>query len=320
MGILFAEECLALARLESLGNEGMHAATINNTQFSFVSQFSFLLQWVCRCIHHAICGFVSLHSLHTRCILCKHTTISFWSSAHPSLHETAYRLAILGDSITAATNIHGGKGFCADSGPYSDYSASWAGIVCDRFNASCDTVAVGGKCLTSVCPNNPGKQMPELFTQLRYSDDGPTYDFSSAPPPSAAVVYLGTNDPWKEYPTTLPHDFTATFLQLARNLTSVWWKAPNMTVFALVGAMSPTHPVNATKAAIEQGKSKGIRIVFINTTTSCGSHMYPNCADGCAGHPGVSSHRNMANDVAQVISSTMGWAIPGYIQGKDDCV
>jgi hypothetical protein len=232
----------------------------------------------------------------------------------------AHRLAILGDSITAATNIHGGKGFCADSGPYSDYSSSWAGIVCDRFNASCDTVAVGGKCLTSPCPNNPGKQMPELFTQLRYSDDGPTYDFATAPPPSAAVVYLGTNDPWKTYPTTLPHEFTATLLQLARNLTSVWWKAPNMTVFAMVGAMSPVDPLNSTLAAVEQANPEGMRIVLINTTMSCGSHMYPNCADGCAGHPGVSSHRNMAEDVAQVISSTMGWAIPGYIQGRDDCV
>ena len=60
-------------------------------------------------------------------------------------------LHVLGDSITAATNVRGGFPRCADGGLYADYSSSWAGIVCAFFGASCSTVAVGGKGLVKNC-------------------------------------------------------------------------------------------------------------------------------------------------------------------------
>jgi hypothetical protein len=60
-------------------------------------------------------------------------------------------LHFLGDSITAATNVHGGISPCGDGGYESDYMASWAGIVCYALGANCSTIAVGGRGLVRNC-------------------------------------------------------------------------------------------------------------------------------------------------------------------------
>ena len=70
--------------------------------------------------------------------------------APPPLRRT---LHFLGDSITAATNVHGlpGVAHCADEGFEADYASSWAGLLCAAFDADCSTVAVGGKGLVRNC-------------------------------------------------------------------------------------------------------------------------------------------------------------------------
>ena len=74
----------------------------------------------------------------------------------PADPAPAHVLHVLGDSITAATNIHGGYEKCADGGQYADYASSWAGILCSFFDASCSTVAVGGKgCVRGVAVAAP---------------------------------------------------------------------------------------------------------------------------------------------------------------------
>lgn len=44
---------------------------------------------------------------------------------------------MLGDSITASTNIHGGVQGCADGGYQDDFSSSYSGILCPFFGADC---------------------------------------------------------------------------------------------------------------------------------------------------------------------------------------
>ena len=58
-------------------------------------------------------------------------------------------IEIIGDSITAATNVVRPEfaPSCGDGGFQSDWSQSYSGLLCHRFGASCSTVAVGGKCV-----------------------------------------------------------------------------------------------------------------------------------------------------------------------------
>lgn len=218
-------------------------------------------------------------------------------------------LHVLGDSITAATNVHGGFK-CADSGFFADYSSSWAGIVCNSFGASCSTVAVGGKGLVRNCCDS-GTTIPQFYTQAKKNDADGTFTFNDAVP-DAVVVYLGTNDFDKGESAALDAAFTSAWLDLMANVTTRYYGTPakpaNTTFFAVLGPMSLTLPVNATLDAVARGTAAGYRIVLVNATTACGANL-TGCTDGCASHPGVASHRNIARLVAPVVGAVLGWPV-----------
>ena len=83
-------------------------------------------------------------------------------SLYEALPVQAGDIVFLGDSITAATNVvrPAGAPSCGDAGYQSDWSQSYAALLCQHFGASCSTVAVGGKCMMRECG---GLQMPEYF-------------------------------------------------------------------------------------------------------------------------------------------------------------
>jgi hypothetical protein len=223
-------------------------------------------------------------------------------------------LHVLGDSITAATNIRGGFPKCADEGLYADYSSSWAGIVCAFFGSSCTTVAVGGKGLVKNCCDT-GTVVPQFYTQeMKNGADG-SFDFKDAPP-QGVLVYLGTNDYSGGASPALDTLFTAAFLALMKNVTHSYYGTPgaplNTTFFAILGPMSPTLPSAAMAAAVSQGTAQGYNVVFVNATTACGTNL-TGCTDGCAHHPGVASHRNIARIVAAAVEETLGWPVPGVL-------
>ena len=216
----------------------------------------------------------------------------------------------LGDSITASTNIHGGTQPCADEGFEADYSASWAGLLCLFFDASCSTVAVGGKCLLDECG---GTQMQEYYQKARMIDAGASFDFAAdqARPPLVFLSYLGTNDAR----INLWPRFTAEYLALFGNVTKSYYPLANTTFFLLLGPMAPWAPAAAHQAAVAEGNAAGYRVVLINATTACSADdrsVVP-CTDGCATHPGVASHRNIARIAAPIIAATMGWPMPGTL-------
>jgi len=224
-------------------------------------------------------------------------------------------LHVLGDSITAATNVRGGFPRCADMGLYADLSSSWAGILCAFFGASCSTVAVGGKGLVKNCCDTGGPTVPDFYTQTKKNDPTGSFNFSDAPP-DGVLVYLGTNDYSHGGSPALDLAFTAGFLQFMKNVTQRYYGTPaaplNTTFFAILGPMSPSLPSRALQAAVSQGTALGFRVVFVNATTACGDDL-GGCTDGCAGHPGVASHRNIARMVAPLVEKFLGWPVPGVL-------
>lgn len=243
--------------------------------------------------------------------------LSFTSDGSFTQSPTPQRVIhVLGDSITASTNIRGGHPGCADGGFQDDYSSSYAGIICPFFDASCSTVAVGGKGLVRNCCDS-GTKLPQYYQQVSY--DGAPFTFNDAPP-DAFVVYTGTNDYSGGENPALDAAYTAALLDLMKNVTTVYYGTPaqpaNTTFFALLGPMSPTLPVNATLAAIQQGTAAGYRIVLVNATDACGvdaAGQPSGCSDGCAGHPGVASHRSIARVLAPIVAAELGWPMPGTL-------
>jgi len=219
------------------------------------------------------------------------------------------RMEIIGDSITAATNVvrpPGAPG-CGDGGYQSDWSQTYSGLLCHRFGADCSTVAVGGKCVMRECG---GLQMPDYFTGAFYEDGNkPTYNFSSWAP-DAMVIDLGTNDAGaiaKIGPTGMAR-FTAETVQFMKTATVLYSK-PDIQFFLTAGPMENTT-LSGTTAAVVAGKAAGLKVTFIDMTGACAQarqHGNTDECDGCAGHPGIEGHRGMYEAAWPVIGQVMGW-------------
>lgn len=99
-------------------------------------------------------------------------------------------LEFVGDSITAATNVHANPP-CGDGGLQSDYSASYSGLLCNFFGANCSTIAVGGKGLIRNCCDH-GTTMPEYYMRTTYGSKTSDYDFAASGfVPDGVVINLG---------------------------------------------------------------------------------------------------------------------------------
>ena len=57
-------------------------------------------------------------------------------------------------------------------------------------------------------------------------------------------------------------------------------------------------------AALAQGTAAGFRVLLVNATTACTPDL-SGCYDGCATHPGVGSHRNIARAAAPACASSI---------------
>jgi lysophospholipase L1-like esterase len=208
-------------------------------------------------------------------------------------------IEIIGDSITAATNIHAHPP-CADEGIQCDYSVSYSGLLQANFSANVSTIAVGGKGLIRNCCDN-GEKMPDYFLQTLYSDSSLRYTFAETGfVPDAVIINLGTNDFHGSNGTdpVFNAQFASAYVGFMQNITR-WYAAPNITFFAVVGPMT-TAMEPAVLMALANATAQGIRAQLINA-----SGIY---CDGCAGHPGVQGHYFMFQAAQRVIAATMGWS------------
>jgi hypothetical protein len=114
------------------------------------------------------------------------TVVSFETDGtFEAVQPQTRRIEIVGDSITAATNVVRPEGApsCGDGGYQSDWTQTYSALLCQHFGASCSTIAVGGKCIMPECG---GAQMGDYFNSLYFKDQpAPTYNFTNGWAPDA---------------------------------------------------------------------------------------------------------------------------------------
>lgn len=220
------------------------------------------------------------------------------------------RMEFVGDSITAATNVirpHDAPA-CADwFGYQSDWSQTYAGLLCHALNASCSTIAVGGRCIMRECTTGD-YQMPDYYLAQNYLDaPKATFDFQTGPPPDVIFINLGTNDQHaidKLGPIKGPASFVRQMVDFMVNATQLY-NTRDIHFFLNAGPMEKvTQPW--TLNAIHKAQALGLHATYVDMTTSCANNDNGEC-DGCAGHPGIQAHYQMYLAALPIIKSVMGW-------------
>lgn len=193
------------------------------------------------------------------------TTDGSFGSAPP---PPSVVMHVIGDSITAATNIHGGvNNNCADGGFQCDYSASWGGLLCGHFGASCSAIAVGSQTVPS---------MTAYYQQWRFASSEP-FPFNDTAP-QVFAAYLGVNDMWgQNQSAALDATFAANWLVFF-NLVKAKYPAAKVKFFLLLGPMvaggglpaSPRKMEPGVLKAVADGVAAGFDVTYINATGACG--------------------------------------------------
>lgn len=207
-------------------------------------------------------------------------------------------LEFIGDSITAATNMHAHPP-CGDEGFQSDVGQSYSTLLCRNFTAACSIIAVGGKGLVRNCCDQ-GATMPVYYRNAMYSEmSAVPWAFPPAQRPDGIVVALGTNDYDHGGSPGLDANFTAAYVAFIANATQWYGATPGeIQFFALVGPMSNAS-LNATAAAVATATAAGYAVTLVN--------VYGIPCTGCAGHPSVDGHAAMAAALQPVMAAALKW-------------
>lgn len=238
------------------------------------------------------------------------TLSGIWTdgSPLPAPPRPSRLIEFVGDSITAGfgTAPVAGSDPCPSTLKVEDASRAAPVHVCAALNASCSVVAVSGDTVITPPPPGPTPDKPPLPLVyprgLTYNADA-GYNFTTAAPPQAIVVNLGTNDAIiANFGTAYVPALTSFLLQLAS--PAGWWASSAVQPGAVPRALLYCGPMsfaycegmaNASAAANAAGADT-LFLGPVNVTL-----------DGCDGHPGPVGQAQMAAQLAPLIASAMGW-------------
>eukprot|EP00658_Telonema_sp_P-2_P033874 TRINITY_DN24779_c0_g1_i2.p1 TRINITY_DN24779_c0_g1~~TRINITY_DN24779_c0_g1_i2.p1 ORF type:complete len:420 (-),score=109.41 TRINITY_DN24779_c0_g1_i2:66-1226(-) len=213
------------------------------------------------------------------------------------------RMEFIGDSITVGYGCDGSapcKHPNADSGSREDNYNTWAQQLSRQLGAEAHVVAWSGRGLCAGYDHRMGHDpdTAPLFYPRLFGHSTARWDFTLWVP-HAVVIKLGCND---FDPTTPPRptegEFVVAFAEFVKNITEVYYKGHNVTVF---GACGPVCPDTCETVKLAVAAAPGAH--FVNQT-----YNYPKKDQGCEDHPNEEGHRQLAAITKPVIASVMGWS------------
>ena len=253
--------------------------------------------------------------------------------AAPAPAPRRKRIEFLGDSITAGfCNLCFDNGGIPNTVATESYAHSWANLICQHFDADCQTAAWSGygmvqNCVSLIFPHQlyctvcihsnhlllfqcgGATLMSDVWRRILASvpsedpkdPHGTTaanaYDFAFAP--DALVINLGTNDGLSRRPQNIA-DFNATYLDLTLSAAQAY---DNVTFFLACGPMDEAY-CGPVQWVIAELTARGKPAHFLDQR---GILKPPGAA--CCGHPSAVTDINMAAAGSAFIAKAMGWRV-----------
>ena len=228
--------------------------------------------------------------------ICPHQTweLQPWSHSFHSFYtdgafgapppKLSRRLQIIGDSITAGDAID-------PIACNNDHLGTYGALLCQHFEAECQTQAIGGKGIYENCCDKD-VTMSTLFarTIIGYPDllwdDGLFV-------PDGVILALGTNDADHNTGPAWQANFTRTYAAFLQNLTRIHNNI-NLPIFCAVGPISDVYYPWVAAAIVQSGVKNAQVLNFTAPVDKCG-------------HPPWASHGIMAQQAESIIATALGW-------------
>jgi lysophospholipase L1-like esterase len=218
------------------------------------------------------------------------------------LPERALRLEIVGDSIACGYGVLGADASCPFTFATERASLAYPALVGRALDADVTTLCWSGRGVLRNYDGSTKETMPELFERTLPVPPGTPWSFR-APPPSAVIVALGTNDflGGKGVPLDLPAFEAAyvRFLVRVRELYPVAW------LFVATSPMIAPGPLrDLARASLDR--------VVARRTADGDTHVtlldldHQGARVGCDSHPNAEMHRLLARQVEVAVRAKLG--------------
>jgi|WetSurMetagenome_2_1015567.scaffolds.fasta_scaffold22548_4 lysophospholipase L1-like esterase len=211
----------------------------------------------------------------------------------------ARRIEVVGDSISCGYGDEGSTPDCRFSADTENHYASYGAVLAHSLGAELSTVAWSGRGVVRNYAGEPGDLMGRLYERtLPGSASSP---WSQRESNDAVIVNLGTND-FSTEPDPDEDLFVRAYVDLLERIRG---GNPRAFILCTVGPMLAGQDLERARAAIakavEQRSAAGdARVAAYRMTT-------PNESPGCDWHPGLATHRRMAEELEMPIRTALGW-------------
>jgi lysophospholipase L1-like esterase len=209
------------------------------------------------------------------------------------------RIELVGDSISCGYGNEGRTPDCRFSADTENHYLTYGAILARSLSAELSTVAWSGRGVVKNYDGEPGDHMGRLYE--RTLPESPSSTWSQGESNDAVIVNLGTND-YSTEPDPDEDSFVRAYTAL---LERIRHNNPRAFILCTVGPMLGGRDLERAQAAIaravEQRRSAG------DARVACHSMATPNERPGCDWHPGVATHRRMAEELAVPIKAALSW-------------
>jgi lysophospholipase L1-like esterase len=199
---------------------------------------------------------------------------------------------VIGDSITCGYGDLGTDPSCHFSPATEDHYLSYGRLLSDRLDADLSTVAWSGRGVVKNYDGEIAPLMPELYPRVLPQDAGSRWSFQR--PADYVVINLGTND-FSTEPDPSLETFASEYEKLLRLVRD---KNPGARIIATVGPM--LMPADRARAEAAIQKAVAARVAMGDVEVAFHHLEAENQKPGCDYHPGLRTHRAMAEELWDV--------------------
>lgn len=209
------------------------------------------------------------------------------------------RIELVGDSISCGYGNEGPNAECHFSPNTENHYLSYGAILARTLNAELSTIAWSGRGVVKNYAGSPGDKLGALYERTLPASVASQWIESQ--PHDAVIVNVGTND-YSTEPDPDEAIFERGYVDLLERIRR---HNPQAMILCTIGPMLLDADLERAEAGI--AKAVSLRHAAGDQRVQFHRMRTRNLQPGCDWHPGLETHRRMAEEIAEPLRLALGW-------------